>query len=386
MGTTTFIRIHYNSRHAIPTCWTGFMKKKFSLIHLLMLSILALSPSAQTGNMLYSSHIPVKSQDENELQQAMQQGFAQVIRRNTSMANALNNPLINKAMSNPQTYVIGFRYDKLTDTSPDSPHLFKLFFQFDEKAIKNLMNEAGLPIWGSNRPPLLVWWVIKSNGEPTLVNQETAPEIVALLNEQAQLRGIPLIFPLLDIQDNENIQPNDIWGFSLDRAKSASQRYGHENILLGRSDFLNDFGESRCLLLLGAETLNAPATQGQLKSMLVQAIDFTADHIAQRYAVSKQGNTQTDIQLIVSDINNLQAFAALEQYFLQLDTVKTVSIGSIKNREVTVNLSLNTDIAQFEKIIQLDNKLEKQPTENSNANAPNQETGHHYHWQDRSGY
>lgn len=359
------------------------MKKKFSLVHLLMLSTLLLWPLsswAQTGNALFSSHIPVKSQDENELQQAMQQGFSQVILRNTSVATALNNPLISKAVSNPQAYVIGFRYDKFTDTTPDSPYLFKLFFQFDEKAIKKLLNDAGLPIWGTNRPPLLVWWVIKSNGEPTLVNQETAPEIVAMLNEQAQLRGIPLIFPLLDIQDNESIQPNDIWGFHLDKAKSASQRYGHENILLGRSDFLNGFGESRCLLLLGAETLNAPATQGQLKSMLGQAIDFTADHIAQRYAVSTQGGTPLDLQLIVSDIDNLQAFAQLEQYLLKLDTVKKVSISAIKNREVTVELSLNADLAQFEKIIQMDNKLEKQTQENSNENGSSTNAKHYYHW------
>lgn len=363
------------------------MKKKFA--HLLILGTLLLWPLllwAQTASSLYSSRIPVKSQDENELQQAMQQGLAQVILRNTSVANALNHARISSAMTKAQSYVIGFRYEQLNKPAPDSTDRFKLFLQFDEKAIKKLLNDAGLPIWGANRPPLLVWWVIKNDGEPTLVNQETAPDIVAALSEQAQLRGIPLIFPLLDIQDNESLQPNDIWSFFLDKTKTASQRYGHENILLGRSDFLNGFGESRWMLLLGAETFNAPATQGQLKPMLSQAVDFAANNIAQRYAVSNRANTQLDIRLIVSDINTLHAFAGLEQYFQQLDVVKKLSVSAINGNEVTAELSLNTDIAQFEKILQMDNKLEKQTTDNASTSAPVTNNSHYYRWKGSMGY
>lgn len=361
------------------------MKKKFT--HLLLLGTLLLwplSPWAQTVSSLYSSRIPVISQDENELQRAMQQGFAQVILRNTSVANALGNARISSAMTSAQSYVISFRYAPLNNPPPDSTHRFNLLLQFDEKAIKKLLGDAGLPIWGGNRPPLLVWWVVKSDGEPTLVNQETAPDIVAALSEQAQLRGIPLIFPLLDIQDNESLQPNDVWNFFLDKAKAASQRYGHENILLGRSDFLNDFGESRWVLLLSTETLNASPAQGQVQAMLGQAINFAADQVAQRYALSKPSSTQIDIRLIVSDISTLQTFAALEDYFQQLDVVKKLRVSTIKGNEVTLAFSLNTDMAQFEKILQLDNKLEKQASENVSASAPVTEPTHYYRWKGHS--
>lgn len=355
------------------------MKKACTVMRLLVLTSVLFWPLslwAQNAESLYTSSINVKSQNQDELNQAMQKGLAQVLLRTSGVPSALKTPRIVNALDNPQAYVVGFRYNKLNDPNPENTDLYALNLAFDETAIKKLLNEAGLPIWGANRAPLMVWWVTKGEGEREIVNPDTAPQIVQALSQQAKSRGVPLTFPLLDIQDTETLQAEDIWSFFLDKAKLASQRYGHENILVGRTDFINGFGESRWVLLLGDEEIKGEITQGELSPMLAKAIDFAADNIATRYAVFNRGTSTTATRLIVSNITNLQGFAAIEQYFQRLDAVKQVTASTIKQDAVTFELILNTDLAQFEKIVHMDNKLAKESTNE----ATTSDTTLYYRW------
>jgi len=355
------------------------MKKTCAMMRLCVLAMLLLGPLslwAESATSLYTSIVNVKSQDPSELNQAMQKGLAQVLLRTSGVSSALKTPRIVNALAKPQVYVIGFRYNKLNDPNPENTDLYALNLAFDETAIKKLLNEAGLPIWGANRAPLMVWWVTKGEGEREIVNPDTAPQIVQALSQQAKSRGVPLTFPLLDIQDTETLQAEDVWGFFLDKAKLASQRYGHENILVGRTDFINGFGESRWVLLLGDEVIKGENTQGELSPMLAKAIDFAADNIATRYAVFNRGNSTTATRLNVSNITNLQGFAAIEQYFQRLDAVKQVTASTIKQDAVTFELILNTDLAQFEKIVHMDNKLAKESTNE----ATTSDTTLYYRW------
>lgn len=341
-------------------------------MRLYVLATLFLAPFslwAENTFSLYTSIVHVKSQDQSELNQAMQKGLAQVLLRTSGVSSALKTPRIVNALAKPQVYVTGFRYNKLNDPNPESTDLYALSLTFDEGAIKKLLNEAGLPIWGANRAPLMVWWVTKGEGEREIVNPDVAPHIVQALSQQAKSRGIPLTFPLLDIQDTETLQAEDVWGFFLDKTKQASQRYGHENILIGRTDFINGFGESRWVLLLGDEVIRGENTQGELSPMLATAIDFAADNIATRYAVFNRGNSTTATRLVISNITNLQDFAAIEQYFQRLDAVKQVTASTIKQNAVTFDLILNTDLAQFEKIVHMDNKLAKESTDETTSNT-----------------
>ena len=94
------------------------------------------------------------------------------------------------------------------------------------------MLNLGSP-YGTDRAAILVWLVEDTQGTRQIVSDDSHP-MVAQIMQQAEQRGMPLLWPLLDLEDQVAINAGALWGLFRDTIKSASSRYQADAVLVGR--------------------------------------------------------------------------------------------------------------------------------------------------------
>ena len=312
---------------------------------------------------LFKASVAVVTQRQTERNKAMEQGFSQVLVRVSGNKSILEKPYILDALQNAQQYVLGFSYGKYqAPTAVQTVPVFNyaLNLKFDGMAIHRLLRKAELPVWGVDRPSLIVWWVV-DKGDRQIVNFETSPEISAIISQQTSLRGIPTIFPMLDLQDNVSLEARDIWGFFFDKIKDASVRYGSRNILVGRSSAQGEQSESRWVLLSENDISWGEKTNGELATVLPESIEFAANILAERYAISSVSGSGSNQVITIYGINDLSQFADVERIFQQLDIVEHVNLIGIEQDYAVFQLSIRTELERFKKVITGNRRFSEEP-------------------------
>src|SRR5699024_2987444 len=110
----------------------------------------------------------------------------------------------------------------------------ELIARFDEQSLRRALARAGIPVWQTERPPVLVWFAFDSGDEQELVNADAGPQPREALRAAVARLGIPVIFPLLDLQDRQHVHYSDVVGGFSEPVLAASRRYSTELVLMLR--------------------------------------------------------------------------------------------------------------------------------------------------------
>jgi len=81
---------------------------------------------------------------------------------------------------------------------------------FAKDSLTALLRSSGLAVWGEKRDKTLVWLLIKQNGNQAFLDMEQDSEIAAALQSGAKVTGIPLLLPLMDLEEKQAISVTDI--------------------------------------------------------------------------------------------------------------------------------------------------------------------------------
>lgn len=397
-----------------PPVWRHHARSAW-LLCLLLIAIHSFQPSAAlqvTG--LYSQKIAVLNESNSERNRAFNDALAAVIVKVTGEQRWLLDPAVRSAVRNAQSYVERVTYssepipfgpaetltgDALTDTediatnsdvSAVSPELIAeqvttlpgeaaipaapgaaetvaaapmeqrfINVVFSAALINELLLEAEIPVWGSNRPSVLVWMALQDEaGERSLLNSETNPEIVDLIREFADERGLPIIFPVLDFEDRRNVTEDTIW--SLDEAivRQASERYGADSIMSGRLHFTAG-GDLVGVwqFMFQDQVLKFDAVDQELKSYLNAPLDKITTQLASYFAIVPETSDFEIVQLRVDGVGTLQAYSSLVAYVNGLGLVESVTTMALDGERLDLNLSLLGDPNQLAELIALDRDL-----------------------------
>ena len=88
----------------------------------------------------------------------------------------------------------------------------------------------------------MIWMVLDEPSGRTVVDHG-AVGIRNELDAAAQQRGLPVMLPLMDLQDSVAVNPAVIWGKFTDVLDQANQRYMASQYLLGRFSVQEILGE-----------------------------------------------------------------------------------------------------------------------------------------------
>ena len=335
---------------------------------------------------LYSHRVAVSNESDSERNRAFQEAFKAVIVKLTGSRSWLSDPNIEGAVAGAQSYVEAIRYEsqntsQVADNGIDNPDRLNengfIEVSFSSSLIEALLADANIPIWNSNRPSVLIWMVLQdASGARTLLTKESNPEISEYVQNFARIRAIPIIFPVLDFQDRQNLSEEDVWALDSQKIVKASLRYGADSILSGRLHFTSG-GELIGLwqFIFQDEADVFDGVEKNLNDYLEVPLDRITNRLADYFAVLSYSTPQESVNLKIEGIRNLRAYTSLMNYVSGLGLVYSVKAVNLDSGTLQLELGLLGEASQLFEVIALDRDL--LPIQSNQAGNPNLL---HYRW------
>jgi hypothetical protein len=289
-------------------------------------ALVMLAPMAHGVEMpsLYTVEVPFDRGAQNAQNDAYRAALTEVLIRVTGTTAVVESEQLATLFPNPAQFVSRYR------PGPDDT----LVVTLERDAIERVLRQAGAPVWGTDRPLTLVWLAVDWGlGEREIVGADDPERLPAdarsidrnqLLRERVQevagRRGIPVAFPLLDIEDMTNLSFSDIWGGFDEPLLFASDRYGATSVLVGR---------------IRPDDLEAPHWTWYFANQRVDwvgepedAIGTLANSLAAELVVDPNQSIDT-IRLTISGINTVVAYGRVQQFIENLRGIDSLVIDTV---------------------------------------------------------
>ncbi|MBM0108719.1 DUF2066 domain-containing protein [Steroidobacter sp. S1-65] len=234
---------------------------------------------------------------------------------------------LGSALNDPRKYVqrFGFTADNVLQVG------------FDSVSVDRLLQEAGLPIWGRERPATLVLLnVTEPNGYTHWISGDQPNVQRDILDKVARERGLPLKWPAVDPQ-----------GIDESNALQEADRYGANAALVGRAQG----GMVRW-------TLVTVEGSSQTSGGMEQGVHLAADTFARVFAAS--GSSLGNVVVEVSGIGDLDAYASTLNYLEGMTLVRAVSLEQVSGDTMRFKLAVRGDASTLRRAIALDSRLVSQ--------------------------
>ncbi|MDP7146666.1 MAG: DUF2066 domain-containing protein [Pseudomonadales bacterium] len=343
--------------------WNGsFMSKKVICSPWILLALAGwICPepvAAVQVDDLYVAEVMVTSQDDRELALAARQGLRTVLTRISGVTDVDQEEAVRLALQNPQEYYFQWGYDTTDKTFQAGQEIVPaqiVRIHFEPSSVAKLLRTAGYPVWGNNRPSVLIWLVVQTDSGRMILNEADSSDVAQTLVAEAKRRGLPLMFPLLDLEDKSNISVTVVWGQFHNQIEAASSRYRADSILSGRI-YQGQDGEwlGRWSWQIDDQWISFDSLQIHLSDLLGEAIDRLADKLAARYGIA---SSRGSVWLRVEAVEDLDDYVQLSRYLGDLTSVLDVFVEEVSGSEILYRLSTEGRVQQLVELIELDQKL-----------------------------
>lgn len=334
---------------------------------LLSVAIWMLSPSVEAARVegMYEAEVYVRDQSGDERIRGFRLAMDDVLTRVTGDSAVSIRDEIVPVYRRAQAFVEEYRYlpvetDKTApqaETVEEAPG-FRLYVRFAELNLNAALREKGIPVWGSDRPDVLVWLAIEDRGQRTLVSgleKSAARQELAL---QAQEKALPLVLPRLDKTDRQALSFIDIRGGFIDKIRAASARYETNVVLAGHLALSGRSWLGRWWLIDSGQVKYWQSSHVDINTSIVSGIEGLSRILVDQYALGGTEAT-TSLYVEVDQIRTLDQYADVLQYLAALPVVSRADVHQVAPQRTTYLLTLNGRPADFERAVALNSKLQK---------------------------
>ncbi|MES2819353.1 MAG: DUF2066 domain-containing protein [Pseudomonadota bacterium] len=233
--------------------------RSLALLFVLSLSLFAVPVSAQTLSDLYQVREPVENQQPETRTAALNRALDTLVVRLTGDPEALKNPALAEVRQDPQQLILQFAYEG------DA-----LLVDFDPITTDRTLRQAGLTLWGANRPAILAWWLNESSEGAQLVGDGPGDD-ASTLRAAAQHRGLPVRLPLADLNEQLIATPDNLTASQPDALRPASERYAADALLAVKASEADGQWQAQWRLWLG-DSREQGTAQGANAAALADAV------------------------------------------------------------------------------------------------------------------
>ena len=310
---------------------------------------------AVVSQQLFESEVVVQSQAPAERSAAMKSALEEVLVRVAGQDSVLTTGPAMALLQKPSRLVQQYRYFTVPDSEPP---ILKLWVRFDGDAIRQSLQQQGLAYWGAERPDTLLWLAVEDRGKRYVVSADDNSDVHEQIVQVAKHRGVPILFPLMDLEDQSQARFSDIWGGFFEHVLTASKRYNPQAVLIGRLNRSTSGGWSaRWYMDVAGRTASWSDSRQQLAALLQQGMDDTADQLASRFAVANQGGDNV-VRISVDGVRTLAAYARINEYLNSLTSVVDVQVEQLTGSQVQYSLQLNGGLQGLTRTVSIGTVLE----------------------------
>lgn len=310
-----------------------------------------LSASASVVNHLYRAEVPVESRLADARQHALPSALQQVLAKVSGNHSITTLPAVNQQLFRANDWVQQFTY-----IQRDNQLLLQV--SFDKISINQFLRDVGQAVWGENRPDLLVWLMVGENDSVEFVSNDLNTELSHQLHQITEAYGLPLVLPLYDLVDRQQVTSTDLTDLSSLAIQAASTRYPNQVILMGHiKELAPQEWQGSWKLLIQGEQMDWQGIYVDSKSTIEAAMRDVVDALASRFAILSEGSKAERLLLTVTNIQNAESYAWVFSYLQKLAAVKHVEVNQIDGDHIQFDVQLIGTQLSLEQAISLDARL-----------------------------
>ena len=287
--------------------------------------IFCFSVSAVEVPDLYQDILKVDDKSRDTRLAASRKALLNVLVKVSGDESADQNKLAQQRTKNISDYMLKFEYDEKANGQ------LNLVVKFEARKINELIKELNLPLWGVQRPLVAIWLGIEDNWRRELVTQESYPQLEQLIYDKAGRRGLPVVVPLLDLQDRRLVGIPEVWGNFSEPVEEASRRYSAERSITAR---MYQEPDSETWILdwrfTNDDLFDSNRLEGDKQQIVGQMIDSLALGLANEYAIDP--NAYYEQAAATLTLKGTQSFVDIELAKRRLQSLSVVTQATIMRK------------------------------------------------------
>jgi hypothetical protein len=324
---------------------------------------------------LYDAEILVTGQGVAERAEPLKAALAEVVVKVTGDRNSAAQPRLALMIARAGDFVQKFDYvpvkpDPATSLDPIYTHMLRA--SFDAKAVNKALRDAGFPVWGRVRPLTVAWLAVQeSAGKRYIVGADTSPEWRHPVLDAAARRGVPVLVPTLDLEDQLAVSFADVWAGFRNNLVTASQRYQADAVLVGRvrQDPATAW-QVTWSFYQGGNSDQWESTGVTRSAALSAGMDKASDLLGLRFS-KVYGLAENDtVRIRINDVHALDDYARVSRYLGSLDTVASWQLALVEPSSLIFDLVIQSSREGLRQTIALGNLLVADATAQAQGVAP----------------
>ncbi|MEM7466800.1 MAG: DUF2066 domain-containing protein [Pseudomonadota bacterium] len=314
---------------------------KFFIIVCLTSGALPSVLHARVVDKLTSARVPVADRSDIEFARATSKALELVLVKLTGDSRTPKSTQGRSVLSKAQRLVQQFGYEKSASSGGAAEANLLLRVEFDPEVLSSEMRQAGLVLWGKERPETRVFIVVRGAGSATVVSNqrtsdENAAEIQSIVARQATNRGIPISFPEPAVAAQINVGGSAAEILAHASELEQANRVDGVAVAIFEGSPLG-LWEAQWLFRVANEQ-ESFANEGDLVALLAEeATDSLADVIGSRYANPALLGRNESVQLQVTGIYDGTDFARVATYLKSLDGVEQLFVHRAQNDRISLS-------------------------------------------------
>lgn len=339
--------------------------KLYKLFALLSVSLgmVSLPAKAVTVEDLFTVELPVADQTTGLRLESFSQAFRQVVVKVSGSDDALRSPALERPIESSARYVKQFRYINRSlpeDDEFDAERLI-LRIDFDQRLVESLLRENNFPVWGRERPSSLLVISYDVNENIKLVTQDSTPNLIEALDQAASIHAVPVLFPLMDLEDIGLVNIGDIVSREYGKIQTMAARYAPDALLVGQILGRSGQGwQGDWEVRFADQIFKWKFKASSKKEVTEQVIRHLAKILALEYALEDHRRVEQTLLLSVSALEGIDNLIKVQKYLKSLNVVDSVHVAMINKNVITYRLKLRNNPEDLQRLIDFGEVLEQE--------------------------
>ncbi|WP_456418155.1 DUF2066 domain-containing protein [Thiolapillus sp.] len=285
-----------------------------------------MSPALLAAPGLYSAEVPVADASPEARKASIHQAFEEVLIKASGHRNLRGRRGMQALLEHAEDHVQQFRYRSEAAETEGAADKRWIWVAFEKGAVQKALRNLGLSVWEKGRPEVLLWLVRETNGHRAFLDPEKDTDLVQAAKEAARQRGLPLLLPIMDLEDQSALRIGDVWTVDRESIETASIRYGEPLVLLGRLRQAGNEWTAKWTLLLPGKEQDFSSAAASAEETLGAGIDKAMDWLADQYVPGSDLGGAEPLLLRFLGIDGLREYARLIRLLDLLDVISEYAI------------------------------------------------------------